>query len=170
MDYGKDLINIKPQLCAALNSFLTLTLGNPVYMLCRNIMSNQAACDYVRKILIQHEPTPNLSAEAEQEEEQELLDSIANRLTQHALDKKSNDNITVVLVIFTAAKTIKHRAAENQREIENSTRHSISAQNLPGSTFGLNTTREKVLFTSASITESDNENTQSNEEKSELNK
>ncbi len=75
------------------------------------VMDNQAACEWVRNQLLAHEPTPNLTAAQEAEEQQDLLNSICNRLTQYALDKKSNDNVTVLLVLFPAAKTIKARMA-----------------------------------------------------------
>jgi protein phosphatase 2C family protein 2/3 len=75
------------------------------------VMENQAACDWVRKELADHVPTPNLSPSQEAEEQQDLLNSICNRLTQLALDKKSNDNVTVLLVLFPAAKSIKTRMA-----------------------------------------------------------
>lgn len=61
---------------------------------------------------MEFEPSHNLSLLESEEEEQDYLNQIANKLTQHALDKKSNDNISVVLVMFPAAKTIRQRDSD----------------------------------------------------------
>lgn len=52
-----------------------------------NVCSHQYAVEFVRKRLLQ-----NLDAE-----------DCAHKLTQHALDRKTNDNVTVVIVLFPAA-------------------------------------------------------------------
>lgn len=52
-----------------------------------NVCTHQYVVDFVRKRLLQ-----NLDAE-----------DIAHKLTQHALDKKTNDNVTVCIVLFPVA-------------------------------------------------------------------